>query len=269
MNMHLIKAATTLALLAGTAQAQTVIADWTFGEAATTKLNLTTNSGAGVNGPGSTWDVAITGVAASGTGLLNIANNGNGGSGTRTSYANFGPAFDAIGSGTLSLYARLASWNLAGMGTQQPSFTLALIEGNDFSTAEFTVAAAAGAYTLRGGVDAFGNGAPLPAPAAFATFQPLTVRLDVDLGTLGYTLAYDSGAGFVDVGSASVDSFTQGVNSLRLGLSGDFTVSGLAIDRIWVVHTPTAPVPEPDALALMLAGSLCVGWMWRRQRGAS
>jgi hypothetical protein len=239
-------------------------ADWTFSEAAATTLNLTANTGIGVAGAGSTWDVAIPGVATNGSGQLTVRNTGTGGSGTRTAYADFGPVPAAITSGTVSVYASFASWNLAGAGTggnagAAPNFSLALIEGNNFSTAQLSLRAGPGGVVVVG--DSDGDGSDLVQTATFAasTSQALTVRLSVDLDALRYSLAFDTGSGYVVLGSAAVDSFTAGVNSLRMALSGDFTVGGqagrgLVLDRVWVVQGPVSTVPEPAAAWLLLLG---------------
>ena len=64
----------------------------------------TANTGAGVGGAGSTFDSNIAGVTTSGTGDVVVRNNGSGGSGTRTAYADFGPvATGTITSGIVSL----------------------------------------------------------------------------------------------------------------------------------------------------------------------
>jgi hypothetical protein len=278
MKNQLIRAlyalsALTLAGATSVALAAAPIADWTFSEAAGKTLNLSANTGSGVGGAGGTWDVAIAGVLTDGSGLLNVRNTGAGGSGTRTTYADFGPYPGAVTSGTWSLYATFASWNLAGAGAggaSAPSFDLALIEGNSFETAGFTLAAGPNGVTLGAGVDASGDGSNLAAAASFAAIvsQPVTVRLTVDLGALGYALAYDSGSGWVTVGGASIDSLTAGMNSLRLSLNGDFTVGnqagrGLVVDRIWVV---AAEVPEAAPTSLWAAGLLVIGFMAARRR---
>jgi hypothetical protein len=262
-----------LALALGSAAtAQTTIADWTFSEAAATTLNNTANSGTGVDGAGSAWDVAIAGLATDGAGLLAVRNAGLGGSGTRSAYADFGPyPGGTVSSGLLSLYTTFAGWSFASPGSATPSFTLAFIEGNSFSTAEFSFAVNSQGLTLGASVDAFGDGTPLGASANFGLLgsSPLTVRLDVNLDTLNYGLSYDAGAGFVSLGSAPVDSFTAGVNSLRLSVSGDYTLggrtdSGLQIDRIWVTSAPVAAVPEPASYALLLGGLGLTAWLRRR-----
>jgi hypothetical protein len=275
---HTLKAATamTLAGAAGFAAAEPApFADWTFSEAATTTLNLTANSGSGLGGAGGTWDVAIPGVAATGTGTLNVRNTGGGGSGTRTTYADFGPVFAPspaqVSSGTVTLYSTFSNWNLSGTAGAQ--FSLALIEGNDFTTAQFNLVATPAGVALSGTVDPFGNGANVAATGNFAVLssQPLTVRLSVDLDADSYSLAWSTGGSFVVLGSAAIDSFTAGVNSLRLSLAGDFTGGGqaglgLAVDRIWVTQGPVAPVPEPAQSTLWLLGvALAVG-LQRRAR---
>ena len=228
----------------GGIHASTIIADWNFGDASQTTLNNTVNSGVG-----SSWGTAITGIKTDGTGLLNINNDGQGGSGTRSAYTDF----DSVTSGMLSLYTRFASWNPAGNGTMQ-SFTMGFIEGNDFSTAEFSLAATDSGYTLSGGVDAFGDGTAIGDTFSFSTWSPITVRLDVDLDLMRYLLAYDNGNGFVSIGSASIDSLTQGINSLRLSVDGDFANNPLSVDRVWVEQGRVSAVPEPGSLAMMLAG---------------
>jgi hypothetical protein len=261
--------------LPATARADTLVANWTFSEASQTTLNRAANTGAGWGGAGTTWDVAMAGVATNGSGLLNVRNTGAGGSGTRTAYADFGPSAapntGRITAGTVSLYATFASWNLAGAGANGPRLTLALVEGNDFTTAQFSLAATAAGVTLSGSVDAFGNGAPLVASALFgvARSAPLTVRVVADLGLLRYSVDYDTGAGWVTLGSAAVDSFTGGINSVRLSLNGDFTVGaqadrGLAVDRIWVVEGAVGAIPEPAAAWLLLVGLGAVASVRRR-----
>ncbi len=253
--------------MAPVAAAPVVVADWAFSEAAGTTLNNTANSGAGVGGAGSNWDVNIAGSATDGSGALVIRNNGGGGSGTRTTYADLGPVFGGtVSSGVISLYTTFSAWNLAA----GPVLTLAFIEGNDFSTAEFSFGATAAGLSLSGGVDAFGDGTAIAGSAAFAaaSAQALTVRLSVDLDTLGYSLAWDAGSGYTTLGGGQVDSLTAGINSLRLGLAGDFSggsaTSGrfLGVDRIWVVQDDVmggGSVPEPSTAALALLGCLGAG----------
>jgi hypothetical protein len=262
--------------LAATASAvaATPLADWTFSEAAGTTLNLSANLGSGVGGAGGTWDVAIAGLATTGTGVLSVRNTGGGGSGTRTSYADLGPVPAALSSGVVSLYTTIAAWNFTGAGSDGPTLSLALIEGNTFSTAQFTLAATAAGLRLSGSSDPTGNGGSVAQAQTFAasSTQALTVRLQVDLATLVYSVAYDQGTGFVTVGNASADTFTAGVNSLRLSLAGDFTLGGqatrgLSIDRIWVEQT-ASPVSEAGTLALMLAGLAVLGGMARPRRPA-
>lgn len=254
-------------------RADTLVSNWTFSEASQTTLNLSANTGAGWGGAGTTWDVAIPGLATSGSGLLNVRNTGAGGSGTRTAYADFGPVTSQITAGTVSLYASFASWNLAGAGANGPRLTLALVEGNDFTTAQFSLAATAAGVTLSGSVDPFGDGAAIASTALFvpARNTPLNVRVVADLGLLSYSVDYDVGAGWATLGSAAVDSLTAGINSVRLSLSGDFTVGaqadrGLAVDRIWVVEGPVAAIPEPGAAWLLLAGLGALGLRARRDR---
>jgi hypothetical protein len=239
------------ALLVGSASAAPV-AEWTFSEAAGSTLNQTANSGTGVNGPGTPWNVAITGTPTTGSGELRIANDGKGGSGTRSAYADFGPDFDSLESGRYSLFARFSDWALPASGSQR--FTLGFIEGNDFSTAAFSLAAAAGGFLLTGDVDPWGDGETLAQSFSLPSWQALTVRLDLDLDLLSYRLGIDLGAGFSWLGSAAIDSLTQGVNSLRLGLEGDFTHNPLLLDRIWLEPTAAAAVPLPGTAALLLLG---------------
>jgi hypothetical protein len=257
-----VLAAVALAGSAGLSAADPApIANWSFSEAAATSLNLTANSGSGLGGAGGTWDVAIAGVATTGSGLLAVRNAGGGGSGTRTAYADFGPVPAAVSSGTLSLYASFASWDLSGAGANGPRLSLALVEGNDFTTAQFSLAASAAGLTLSGSSDAFGNGSNIAQTAQLAASgsQPFSVRVSVDLDAFSYSLALDSGSGYVVLGSAGIDTGTSGINSLRLSLSGDFSIGGqagrgLLVDRIWVVEGPVTPVPEPHALLLALGG---------------
>lgn len=244
------------------AGAATTIADWSFNEAAGTTLNLTSNAGTGLGGPPGQWDVAVPGVATTGAGSLLVRNTGGGGSGTRTTYADFGPVPAAVGSGILSLYARFSGWDFGMPMTDGPVFTLALIEGNDFATALFSLQASPAGLRLGGGSDPGGNGGSIAGAAWFdlSSAQALTVRLSVDLDNRGYSLAYDSGSGFQTLGIAAIDSLTLGVNSLRMAMAGNFSAglqpdSGLAIDRIWVVdQDPLAPIPEPASAALLLLG---------------
>lgn len=248
--------------LCAAASAAPVIADWRFAESAGTTLNQTVNEGTGLNGPGGTWGLALTGSATTGAGQFSIGNDGKGGSGTRSAYADFGPNFDSISTGTLSLYASIASWNPARPGSR---FSLGFIEGNDFSTASFSLSATAGGFSLSGGVDAFGDGSVLASTANLAAVSALTLRLDLDLDALMYSVAYDLGSGFTSLGSASVDSLTLGVNSLWLGVEGDFTSAPLLLDRIWL--TPgdaVAAVPEPATAWLVLSALLVLVAVRRR-----
>ncbi|TDP61271.1 cyanophycinase [Roseateles toxinivorans] len=240
-------------LLLGTAlHAQALVADWQFDEVAGSTLNTSVNSG-----PGSTWNLALTGSASNGLGQFSIGNDGRGGSGTRSTYADFASDFTAISYGTLRLSAHFSAWNPSSAGS---SFTLGFIEGNDFSTAQFSLAAAlGGGFALSGAVDPFGDGKPLAQIASFASFSPLTVYLDLDLDAHSYSLAYDLGLGFTRLGSASVDSLTSGVNSLRLAVAGDFSAAPLLLDSISV-----SAVPEPATWLLMIAALPLLGWQRRR-----
>jgi len=237
------------------AQASAItVADWQFNERAGTTLNNTANTGSGISdisGPGSSWNVGITGLSTNGSGRLNIGNDGKGGSGTRSAYADFSPDFAQISSGILSVFTTFSAWSLP---SQPLGFSMAFIEGNSFSSAQFGLFASASGYSLGGAVDPAGDGSDLITTALFASFQPLTVRLDVDLDHDDYGLAFDVGSGFVSVGRAAIDSATAGINSLRLGLNGDFGRNTLAIERIWVTATPTptATVPEPASALLLL-----------------
>lgn len=247
-------------------QANPLIADWQFDESAGKTLNQTTNSGSGLTqGVGSGWDVAISDVLTTGNGLLAVRNTAPyySSPATRTAYADLGPYPDSVDSGSLSLYASFAGWSLLGA---QPglSFSLGFIEGNSFLSAGFSLRAGSQGLWLSGEVDAFGDGQALGTGSSFGWTlqQPLTVRLDLHLDSLSYSLFYDAGQGFVGLGGAPIDSFTLGVNSLRLSLDGDFSVggqagSGLWLDRIWVASLPA--VPEPPAALLLLAGLVLLG----------
>lgn len=258
-----------LPLLASTlwcsaANAGAVIADWQFSEAAGATLNQAVNAGTGLNGPGGTWGLALTGSAANGLGQFSIGNDGKGGSGTRSAYADFGPSFDSITTGTLSLYASIASWSPAQAGTR---FSLGFIEGNDFGTASFTLSATAEGFSLAGAVDPFGDGSVLPSTANLAAFSALTLRLDLNLDARMYSVAYDGGSGFTSLGSGSVDSLTQGVNSLWLGVQGDYASAPLLLDRIWLTQgDPVSAVPEPASAWLALAALLMLPALRRRAR---
>jgi len=93
----------------------------------------------------------------------------------------------------------------------------------------------------------------------------LTLRLDLNLDTLMYSVAYDMGSGFTSLGSASVDSLTQGVNSLWLGVEGDFSSAPLLLDRIWLTPgAAVAAVPEPATAWLMLSALLVLAAVRRR-----
>ncbi len=230
------------------ATAGTVLADWNFSETAGTGMNNTLNSGAGVGGPGGTWNVAITSVHTSGAGTLVVGNDGKGGSGTRSGYADLGPDFAQLTSGTVSLFARLSDWSsVPGAGQ---SLSLGLIEGNDFLTAGVRFHAGADGFALEGLVDDSGNGGALGGAGQFASFVPLTIRMQLDLDLQRYALADDTGAGFMSLGSAAIDSFTGGVNSLRFGSAGDFSGNALHIDRIWLVQEDPLAVPEPAGATL-------------------
>ena len=268
-------AALTLAGAASLANAESApMADWTFSEAANTTLNLTANTGSGMGGTGGTWDVAIPGVGATGAGALSVRNGGGGGSGTRTSYADFGPvsgpSSGQVTSGIVTLYSTFSGWGLAG--SSGATFRLALVEGNDFTTAQYSLAAGPGGMSLSAAVDPDGNGSDLAGGATFPLVgsQALTVRLSLNLDSDSYTLAYSTGSGFVLLGSAAIDSFTSGVNSLRLSLQGDFSGGaqsspGLTIDRIWVTQGPVAAVPEPGQAMLWLTGLGCVAGLQMRR----
>lgn len=250
------------ALWYAAATAAPVIADWRFSESAGTTLNQTVNEGIGLNGPGGTWGLALTGSAATGAGQFSIGNDGRGGSGTRSAYADLGPNFDSISTGTLSLYATIASWNPAQAGSR---FSLGFIEGNSFGTALFSLSATAGGFSLGGEVDAFGDGSALAGIGSLAGANALTLRLDLDLDALMYSVAYDLGSGFTSLGSASVDSLTLGVNSLWLGVDGDFSAAPLLLDRIWLTQGDvTSAVPEPATAWLVLSALLVLAAGRRR-----
>ena len=254
------------AALAGAsiAQAGTVVADWQFSGAAGTTLNDSPNTGAGA---GSNWGLNLTGSSSNGSGQFRIANDGKGGAtGTRSAYADLLPDLGEFSSGTLSLFTQFAAWNPAGSQTNAPSFTLGFIEGNYFSSAQFTLSALASGFGLRGEVDAYGGGANLAQTwQSSGAFQPLTVRLDVNLDLLDYSLAVDSGSGYNWLGHAAIDPATLAINSLRLSVDGDFSANALLIERIWVESAPTSAVPEPSALWLGLLGLLILAAMSRRR----
>jgi hypothetical protein len=270
MNNSLKKTFATLLFLGATVassalQASVIIADWNFAEAKTTTLNNTSNTGVGVNGAGTSWSTDITGTSTNGSGLLKIKNDGRGGSGTRGAYADFGPGFDQVTSGMLSLYTSFSGWNPASAGLLQ-SFTMGFVEGNDFSTAEYAFGSSQSGFSLSGNVDTMGDGAALANSASFDAFQAMTVRLDLNLDIMRYFLSYDTGSGFMSLGSAAVDSLTQGVNSLHFGVNGDFTNNALDIDRIWVVQSSSAEIPEPNSFALLLCGLTFLGFALRQRR---
>ena len=266
----MLVAATALPAHAGSA-GPAPLADWRFTEVSGTTLNLAANTGAGLGGAPGRWDVAIPGVATDGAGGLRIRNSGAGGSGTRTSYADFGPVPAVVTEGLVDLYASFSAWNLTGApGSNGPRFTLALIEGNDFETASFSLSAGAAGLLLGAGSDPFGNGGAIAQTATLASAgtTPFTVRLSVDLQALSYSLALNTGSGFAVLGSAPVDSFTAGINSLRLSLTGDFTLGaqtdrGLTVDRVWAHATP---VPEPGSALLLLLGVTALGLARRFRR---
>lgn len=256
-----------VALLAGSVHASEVIADWKFSDPNQTRLNATNNTGSGIGGPGGRWNVAITGVETNGAGALGIRNDGKGGSGTRGAYADFGPNTDQVSGGLLSLYTSFSGWNSTPGGGSQ-IFTMGFVEGNDFNTAAYSFGASGDGFSLGANVDSSGNGTPMLGTAHFNTFEAIRVRLDVNLDSKNYWLGYDLGSGYVSVGRAHIDSFTQGVNSLHLGLVGDFTNNPLSVDRIWVVEGGVSPVPELDAWMLQLAGLALLGQVaYRRRRG--
>jgi hypothetical protein len=230
--------------------AQASVVEWNFGDTAGTRLNQAVVSGSQPFGAATSWGTAITGVQTNGAGQLNVANDGLGGLlGTRSAYADFGPNFEQFNSGWLSLYASFSTWAPAALGTQ--SISLGFIEGNSFNTAAFTLSASSRGFDLSASVDADGDGEALPSSATWSQWQALTVRLDLNLDTLDYRLGYDLGnAGLQWLGSASLDSLTQGVNSLRFSVDGDFRANPLGVDRIWV---QTLTVPEPSSAVLLLA----------------
>ena len=138
--------------------------------------------------------------------------------------------------------------------------------GNDFSSAEFSFGASSNGFDLSGNVDNMGDGTVLSNTAHFNAFRPLTVRLDVNLDLLTYMLSYDTGSGFLSLGNATIDSMSQGINSLRLGLNGNFVNSGLMLDRIWVVETNSNEIPEPSSIAIMFVGLFLMLLLRRRAR---
>lgn len=241
-----------LCLVATLARAD-IIADWEFDGPAGQTLNQAANTGSQPFGPGTAWNVAITGLATDGNGALRLANDGKGGSGTRSAYADFGPDFDSIASGRLSLFARLGAWQLPAEG--ELGFSLGFIEGSSFGTAGWRLSADAGGFRLAGTVDPWGDGSAVAPGLLAGGWTTLTLRLDLRLDTRAYQLGYDTGAGLQWLGGGQADSLTAGVNSLLLGVDGDFGAAPLLLDRVWVgLNEPLPAVPEPAALLLMLAG---------------
>lgn len=121
-----------------------------------------------------------------------------------------------------------------------------------------------------------GNTVPgfgLPATEATVTASPITAG-GPSWSALGSNsgACYNSGCGFTGWVTSTYNVLNAGNYILEFGVTNwtdNGWDSGLAFDGITIAGTPITPVPEPESLALLLAGLGIVGAVARRRQSKS
>jgi len=218
---------------------------WNFNATANTTLNLATNGAPGRTTAAARWDVAIPGLATTGTGALRVRNNGLAGTGRRTSYLDF--AFEQI-TGTESLRLRLAGWNLAlPAAGPPPRLDLAFIQGSATVAAGLVLEHSAAGLRL-GWLRAGSTTTWRTVNLAASSNSTLDLRLSVNLTERLLVLVIEGASANEVVGVAALPAAINRLTSLRLAVSGDFTANGqstrfLDLDQLSIEDGAVADFP--------------------------
>lgn len=242
----------TLAMLGlSTATHAAILEQFTFDDPSGTLLADAANTA----NPGNNWSEDATDMAPSAvtaTGAYNVVKAND----------NFGTNFlqtDNFSSGTVWWVMEVAGWNMLDFNFLENEEIRLNFLDNDTGTSGSTVTAAleierdiAGGLILFG--DALGSGtgiAPVSLPLSMTGASTFVLELDKTANT--YSIYYDLGAGFIDLGTGDVDPGRDG-NSLRFVANNNFGSDGefFAIDTFTI--TTTNPIPEPTTAGLALLG---------------
>jgi hypothetical protein len=191
-----------------------------------------------------------------------------------------GNTFDManVASGKVWLVADIAGWNYTATASSPAErVRFGFLDNTD------PVAANSSTISAEMNIDRVGNDLQLNGMAlgtgstniattlglALVRSTPLTIVLELDKNLDRYSVYYHDGAGpFAllgtgDLGASTLNAGDRDANSVRFAFTGTFSEAGefVDIDRIYV--TNDNPIPEPTALALVVAAAAC-GRMRRR-----
>ncbi len=247
------------------ARAAAVLEYWTFDDPVARTLDLAANSAPGRTTRAARWDVAIPGLATTGSGALRVRDAADGGPGRRTTFVNFAAEPTE---GAVVLRLRLAAWDLApspAAGATPPRLELGFIQGNALVAAELVLEATAAG--LRYGWRREGAATrwhPVILPAASAA--PVELRLSLDLSSRLLVLSRiraDTTTEFAGV--AALPAVVNRLTSLRWACRGDFTDGGtpahfLDLDDLRIESGVTTEfpglAPAPDGRPALLHAAL-------------
>jgi hypothetical protein len=261
------------ALIGSSAQAA-ILEDFQFGDANGTAITAAVNS-ANAGNNFLSQNTAINASVQSGSFRIQ-----KGGEGTPVT-GQVGNTFNMadVTSGRVWLVANIAGWNYTGTAsTPAERVRFGFLDNTD------PVAANSSTISAEMNIDRVGNDLQLNGMAlgtgstniattlglSLVRSTPLTLVLELNKSSDQYSVYYQSGVmpfallGTGDLGASTLNAGDRDANSVRFAFTGTFSEAGEFFDVNRIYVTNDNPIPEPSALALVVAAALACGRMRRR-----